>query len=113
MANEQLATELDTLVRQTGSQRKVAIALGLDPTTLARSLSARAFAKSTRLKIADGMAAAKISLARPTRQNETSPSADMLHILQELYKLLPKALAALEGTSGIRDSSEVSRDTRQ
>jgi len=92
------AEKLDVMVRRAGSVRRAALALGVAPTTLARSLEEQSFARVTKDRIAARMAAAEAELVAPrVRMKRTSTRiSEVAQILEKLFRLLPAAIAELE-----------------
>ena len=110
LKDHDLAGQLDNLLLLAGSSRKLALALGLEPSTLSRSMVDRAFASGTRAKIiariedvTSGLIGAQSTANPATRIRETNEQ--MLQILQKLYTLLPGAIAALEAAARVPTSS--------
>ncbi|MDR6127109.1 hypothetical protein [Sphingomonas sp. SORGH_AS_0438] len=110
LQDHDLAGQLDNLLLLAGSSRKLALALGLEPSTLSRSMVDRAFASGTRAKIiariedvTNGLIGAQSTASPATRLKETDE--EMLQILQKLYTLLPGAIAALEAAARVPTSS--------
>lgn len=114
LQDHNLARRLDELLVLAGSSRKLALLFGLDPATLSRSMTQRAFAAGTRAKILARIESVTSRLsgelgAGDLQAHRVVPNGEMLQILQKLYTLLPGAIAALEAVA----SSPLHRGDRQ
>ncbi len=104
-----LAVSLEALVSGVGSVRKVAISLGIDATTLSRSLARKSFSEGTRKKVLARLPAATASLVSSPMSSQKAPEIveELLQKLQKTNMLLMSAIAALEAASKKNESSEV------
>ena len=91
--DDDLLRAVRSLIDTTGSSRRVALALGIEPSTLTRSLKAKAFAEGTAQKIRQSLP--NLQSAWLDQGKEKSLER-MVHIMQELSGLLPTAIAALQ-----------------
>jgi len=96
-SDQTLAEDLTRLVAAAGSVRKVALALGLHPTTLQRSLKEGAFGRVTnqniRLNWDEAVIRLDLALKRP---NGAKSPKDTLLLMRKLNRLLSGAIAELE-----------------
>jgi hypothetical protein len=107
--DEELSTEIqDLVVVAGGSLRRVALALEITPTTLARSLEKRAFSKGTRQRIERKIEVARGELTCPKSQSKdgAKSSEQMLQIVHKLSTLLSEAVAELQVAKAQLDSLE-------
>ena len=100
------AQRVEKLIAIHGSRRQVALAAGIAPTTLARSLDQKAFDRGTRDKVEvllpREVARSRSVLLAPTGRARSVE--EVLQILQKLSKLLPEAMQELEAAMSQADS---------
>lgn len=95
--DENLANQLDQLVAKVGSVRRVALAFGMHPTTLQRSLDRRAFGKTTNKNIKLNWDEALLRLEQPLHGSAAAKTPkETLLLLRKLNTLLSGAIAELE-----------------
>jgi hypothetical protein len=109
VVDDELTQTLQALVRGSGSMRRVAISLELEPTTLARSLASGAFSANTRNWISERLSGTISELVSRPKRSKKLPKTDddLLQKLHKLNILLTCAIAALEASPKADESSEV------
>ncbi len=100
-ADEDLTVQVQSLAARVGSLRKVAFSLGIEPSTLSRSVSRRAFSRATKKRILEnwGAAIAPLSTSKMPHDDEERRQK-MLHLMTALNSLLLTAIAELEASRG-------------
>lgn len=99
--DEDLTIQIQSLVTRVGSLRKVAISLGIEPSTLSRSVSRRAFSRATKRRIVENWGSAIDPLTNSKMPHGDSASREkMLHLMITLNSALSTAIAELEASRG-------------
>ena len=106
--DEDLTIQIQSLVAREGSMRKVALSLGIEPSTLSRSVAKGAFSRTTKKRILENWGNASHSFSSQKMQHsDVKDRQNLLHLMTILNSILSTAVAELEAPLGKVDSPEV------